>query len=159
MQVKLMLVDPDGTETPVRIEREAGVWVADLRPTIPGDYELRFTAEPAGGERLEANSRFTVARFDLEFKTPTANLALLREAAEATAEQGGRFVRIEALGELLAELARVDRRTKVERPMLYDPVDRARWFWLTMMVLLLGFLSAGVYNFKVCEYQAERAED
>ena len=25
-------------------------------------------------------------------------------------------------------------------------------------VVLLGFLSAGVYNFKVCEYQAERAE-
>ena len=29
---------------------------------------------------------------------------------------------------------------------------------LTWMVLLLGFLSAGVYNFKVCEYQAERLE-
>lgn len=26
-------------------------------------------------------------------------------------------------------------------------------------VVLLGFLSAAVYNFKVCEYQAERAED
>ncbi len=25
-------------------------------------------------------------------------------------------------------------------------------------VLILGFLSAGVYNFKVCEYQAERLE-
>ena len=30
---------------------------------------------------------------------------------------------------------------------------------LAWAVLLLGFLSAGVYNFKVCEYQAERAED
>lgn len=29
---------------------------------------------------------------------------------------------------------------------------------LTWMVLLLGFLSAGVYNFKVCEYQAARLE-
>lgn len=29
---------------------------------------------------------------------------------------------------------------------------------LTWMVLVLGFLSAGVYNFKVCEFQAERLE-
>ena len=29
---------------------------------------------------------------------------------------------------------------------------------LTWMVLLLGFLSAGVYNFKVCEFQAERLD-
>lgn len=30
---------------------------------------------------------------------------------------------------------------------------------LTWMVLLLGFLSAAVYNFKVCEFQAMRLED
>jgi len=30
---------------------------------------------------------------------------------------------------------------------------------LTWMVLLLGFLSAAVYNFKVSEYLADRAED
>lgn len=29
---------------------------------------------------------------------------------------------------------------------------------LTWMVLLLGFLAAAVYNFKACEYQADRAE-
>ncbi len=29
---------------------------------------------------------------------------------------------------------------------------------LTWVVLLLGFLSAGVYNFKVCEHQADRLE-
>lgn len=29
---------------------------------------------------------------------------------------------------------------------------------LTWVVLLLGFLSAAVYNLKVCEYQAERVE-
>lgn len=29
---------------------------------------------------------------------------------------------------------------------------------LAWAVVLLGFLSAAVYNFKVCEYQAERAE-
>ena len=29
---------------------------------------------------------------------------------------------------------------------------------LTWGVLVLGFLSAAVYNFKACEYQAERAE-
>ena len=30
---------------------------------------------------------------------------------------------------------------------------------LTWIVLLLGFLSAGVYNFLVCNYQAERIEE
>ncbi len=30
---------------------------------------------------------------------------------------------------------------------------------LTWAVVLLGFLSAGVYNLKVCEYQAARVED
>ena len=31
--------------------------------------------------------------------------------------------------------------------------------FLTWMVLVLGFLSAGVYNFKVCEYQAGRLDE
>jgi hypothetical protein len=31
--------------------------------------------------------------------------------------------------------------------------------FLTWCVLLLGFLSAGVYNLKVCEYQAARCEE
>ena len=31
--------------------------------------------------------------------------------------------------------------------------------FLTWVVLILGFLSAGVYNLKVCEYQANRLED
>lgn len=30
---------------------------------------------------------------------------------------------------------------------------------MTWMILLLGFLSAAVYNFKVCEYQADRLEE
>ena len=30
---------------------------------------------------------------------------------------------------------------------------------LTWVVLLVGFLAAGVYNFLVCEYQSERFED
>ncbi len=30
---------------------------------------------------------------------------------------------------------------------------------LTWVVLVLGFLAAGVYNFKVCEFQAERLEE
>lgn len=30
---------------------------------------------------------------------------------------------------------------------------------LTWLVLLLGFLAAGVYNFKACEFQAARAEE
>lgn len=31
--------------------------------------------------------------------------------------------------------------------------------WLAWIVLLIGFLSAGVYNFLVCEYQASRLEE
>ena len=138
VQPKLTAIDPAGNATPVRLEREGDVWVAELRPTVAGDYELHFSAGLDDGEKLEARSRFTVARFDLEYKTPTANLALLREAAEMTAEQGGRFVRIEALESLLSDLARDDRRTRIERPMLLDPVDRGRWFWLVMIVALLG---------------------
>lgn len=30
---------------------------------------------------------------------------------------------------------------------------------LTWMVLVLGFLAAGIYNLKVCEFQAERLEE
>lgn len=51
----------------------------------------------------------------------------------------------------------------------YVLVDALFAFWLmggfrghgllTWGVVLLGFLSAGVYNFKACEYQAERVED
>lgn len=50
----------------------------------------------------------------------------------------------------------------------YLLADMAVAFWmvgtvtglssLSWVVLILGFLSAAVYNFKACEYQAERAE-
>lgn len=50
----------------------------------------------------------------------------------------------------------------------YLAVDMVVAFWmiggvrglgsLSWTVLILGFLSAGVYNLKACEYQAERAE-
>lgn len=52
--------------------------------------------------------------------------------------------------------------------LAYLVVDIVVAFWLmgtlsglstlSWVVLILGFLSAGVYNFKVCEYQAGRLE-
>lgn len=118
----------------------------DLRLTdwiAAAEFELNLTISPpdvptsAGSTAdrtalagLTARTSFRVESVELEFREPTANLALLREAAELTAEHGGRFVEIDALPELLRDLAANDRRQRIERPQRYAAVDHlSGWLW------------------------------
>jgi hypothetical protein len=134
----LTLHGPAGQETPVRISSRQGEWTARARPAEPGTYELHFSTTLPDGRSLEARAQFDVAAIDLELQPPTADLPLLRDAAEQTETAGGRFVRIERFTELLEDLARQDRRTRVERHLRIDAVERYRWGWLALIVGALG---------------------
>lgn len=129
---------------PVTLTRAGDEWVAELPAAAsaldelaPGSYELAFTAigEPAPGSdaatseplELKARSGFAVRRINRERIEPTADLALLRRAAERTADVGGRFVALDELPALLDELARRDRRERVLRSARYEPVRASPW--------------------------------
>lgn len=94
----------------------------------PGDDASE--SKPADAN-LSARTSFRVESVELEFREPTANLALLHEAADLTADHGGRFVEIDALPELLRDLAAQDRRQRIERPQRYGAIEHTGgWLWL-----------------------------
>lgn len=107
-----------------------------------GEFELSLNialpppasrpAAPAADEPpLTARTAFRVESIELEFREPTANLELLREAAQRTAEHGGRFAQIDELPSLIHDLAARDRRQRIERAQRYGLVERhAAWLWL-----------------------------
>ncbi len=124
---------------------------------VPGAYILELSvpagAAPAVTEPADPNSaratgltaraRFTVVAENLEQRAPTANLPLLRAAAELTASYGGRYVEVSGLSGVLAELAHTDRRERVARPVRYDLLASAPWTllaWLACAASLEWFL-------------------
>jgi hypothetical protein len=140
-----------GGETfPITLAADGAAWTAslpgpvgDMPPLSPGTYELTFRASVrtrAGdreGSDLDARTQFSVVAASLEHQPPTADLGLLKSAAERTASVGGRFAEVEKLPELLAELAARDDRQRIATTVRRDLVDEDPWG-------LLAWLSAAL---------------
>jgi hypothetical protein len=144
-------------EWTVPLQRHGQEWRAELPQDLQtqawltsGLYELVFAveqtargepsateplAEPSDGERpaLAARTGFTVSATDLELLEPTANLALLREAATRTEAVGGGYYAIENLPDVVRHLAENDRRRRIERPAAYDLAQRRPWLLLALV--------------------------
>ncbi|MCK4342826.1 MAG: hypothetical protein KAY37_14005, partial [Phycisphaerae bacterium] len=143
----------------IALERIGDVWSAELpdlkgwlTALTTGTYVLEFfarvtddTADPRADEvtgpartEFTARTRFAVIDENLEQRAPTANLPLLRDAAERTTACGGRYVELAALSALLEELARKDDRQRVATSMRYDLVERDPWGLLLWLVFVLA---------------------
>lgn len=138
---------------PVLFEFRDGEWRAAVPGPAggalrlaPGAYEVEVHAgsgrPPAADldvatESLRAATRFRVVEQDLERLPPTSDPELMREIAERTAEFGGRFTEVETLREVLREIASVDRRTRIEHTLEYDPVSRQPWVVLAILAAAL----------------------
>jgi len=142
---------PDRRLWAVPLKRRGNEWRAELPQDLQtqawlgsGVYELVFVVEqtaagrtPAtvspgefgNGERLLLTARtgFEVRAIDLELVEPTANLALLREAATRTESVGGGYYPIGELPDLVRRLAENDRRHRIEHRAAYDLVGRQPW--------------------------------
>ena len=146
-----------GVRQPVALTRRGQEWFAELPEPggdaaidQPGSYALEFTVRgvevsaPAGGSAqgdmagvLLACTAFEVAPADLELRPPTANLGLLRAAAEAAEERGGGYCRVDELPELLDRLASTDCRQEVRHRQSYRMVEQEPWaLWAALVVLL-----------------------
>jgi len=144
--------------TTIPLSRVGDEWQAELPSAAagiatlpPGGYTLEFTVRPADGAgangqtrargrcaELEARTMFSVVAGDLEHEPPTANLALLRDAAELTRAVGGRYADVSELPDVLRSLTSRDRRRRVDTQVRYDPVSRDAWWLLAALVVLLG---------------------
>lgn len=141
-----------GSSWSVALRPEAGEWRAELPGSAgsgPGEagqpgalaagtYALELEMPGPDGESLRAGTRFDVVEENSELRPPTANLALLRAAAERTAECGGRYVDVAELPGLLAELAGRDLRERVETVTRHELLRREPWGLLAWLVVLLG---------------------
>ncbi len=132
----------------IPLRRHGDEWRAELPQDLQmqawltsGVYELVFVVEqtargespvgalpkePGDGERvtLAARTGFAVIATDLELLEPTANLALMREAATRTESVGGGYYAIDELADAVRRLAEDDRRRRIERPAAYDLLGR-----------------------------------
>lgn len=134
-------------------------WTAELPdppgllPALtPGTYMLEFSARltDADGntsarpsatgptEELNVRTQFVIVAEDVEQRAPTADLSLLRAAAERTSAAGGRYCDIAALPQVLEELSRKDERRRVATRVRYDVVEREPWGLLLWLVFVLG---------------------
>ncbi len=146
---------PSRQAAAVTLQRGGEEWTATIPDTLAagvgkmaaGSYVLDFAvrvADVAGepqspeaqaNDEFTARTRFTVVEEDVEQRTPTANLSLLRAAAERTSDCGGRYYDISALPEALSELAAKDRRQRVEERTRYSVVERDPWVLLVALVV------------------------
>ncbi len=96
--------DPDARASEVELRRTApGLYAADWSPERSGVHRLRARAVEVDGERIaEDEIAVTVAERSPESQAVALDAELLRSLAEAS---GGRYVRLEALPELIDRLA------------------------------------------------------
>ncbi|HOO17434.1 MAG TPA: hypothetical protein PLU99_10025, partial [Phycisphaerae bacterium] len=87
---------------------------------------------------LTARTEFALLEKQIEFEPPTANLPLLRSAAEATASAGGQYCPLQDFPEMLDKLSRTDRRQEVRRPMRYALLEQHAWPALLTAAAVLG---------------------
>lgn len=134
-----------GTSWSIPLARVGERWEATLPRAITssnwirgGEFELELVAEPHGGQsaaasdhaRLTARTLITLQDVDLEFRSPTANLDLLADAAQTTTAYGGLYAPIGQLESTLEKLTEKDPRRRIERMRIYDPLSD--WAWLLL---------------------------
>jgi hypothetical protein len=146
----------------VPLEYRGHKWRAELPQDLhtqawlaPGAYELSLKVErpetapsPDGAsspwdgldERLQLTARtgFEITAVELELKEPSANLALLRDAAARTSAVGSHYYGIDELPEVLRQLAQTDLRRRIERPAEFDLVARQPWLPLAAITVALA---------------------
>lgn len=141
---RLRLTTPGGETLELPLHNADGEWHAELQRSLPdgrplaaGDYDLHFETDAPDGETLSAESRFRLLSSDVETLPPTANLELLRSAAERTAAHGGRYAPLNGLEPVLRELLANDRREKSTRRIEYDVFVMQRWPIFLLLVAAL----------------------
>jgi hypothetical protein len=137
----------------ITLNRRGDRWTAELpreeelaELLSAGEYELEFVARGGGDSSAEvdeehvlvARTQFAIIAYDLEQRPPTANLTLLRQAAELTRAHGGGYCDVDGLPSLLQRLASVDQRRRIERRVQYNPVARHPWSLLGILAAALG---------------------
>ena len=106
--------------------------------SAPAGAEPAPTTAASQPDVLTARTEFALLEKHVEFEPPTANLPLLRSAAEATASAGGLYCPLPDFPEMLDTLSRTDRRQEVRRPMRYALLEQHAWPALLTAAAVLG---------------------
>ncbi len=126
-KIEATLRNPDGRSEKLLLTAQADHFEAALEPAQDGTYELQAAALRQGEPIAAQSARFIVESPDLELQEPLANLQLLRQLARTTQAAGGKWVPIERLSELLAELRGADaRQPRVQESRIFI-TRAARW--------------------------------
>ena len=119
----------------------SGTYVLDLAVHPREATGSTVAPSPSGATAAQdftARTRFVVAEENIENRPPTANLALLRAAAQRTSADGGGYFSIAELPRVLGELARRDQRERSETLARYDIAERDPWGLLAWLAVFLG---------------------
>ena len=130
--VRVRVTDPNGDTREVSallVAGEAGRYVAEVKPTRRGVYQVTAFAARGGVEIGRADAAVLVGGADLELTDPRRQDAVLRRVAEAS---GGRLLDAARLDELVGALRA---NAALELPTVHDLWDTVWGFLLVVGVL------------------------
>ena len=100
----------------------------EVPPSSTGAASSPSGPSAAGAvQTWEARTSFSIEDVDLELRAPNANLLLLRDVADATRANGGRYWDVRDLTSACEGLLNDDRRQRIVRELRFDPTIDAAW--------------------------------
>ena len=131
------LIAPDKTRQSISLST-SGNQVAGAVDQIskPGDYLIAVNVTLNGQPAGQAQATFQVLDRDVELSNPAADYDLLARLAMQTKDAGGRPVSPEELPELLREIKKRQRQSRVEVQAKWQLADTATDSWLFLLVFV-----------------------
>ncbi len=138
IKLEARMVTKDGQATPLALTASEDHYIATADPAADGTYRLELVAKSGDRKLGQAVGQFVVESPDLEMIRPMADFDLLREMAGRTRPAGGKFVTLDGLSGVLAQVGTHDYRRRHEETITNLFTYDRRWgLWLLFCGLLL----------------------
>jgi hypothetical protein len=132
-----ILTSPSKKVRPIRIAKDGEAFTGTLGELVePGDWKLKVSAHGTdGGEIGTKEARFTIYRQDLELANPIANVELMRQLADATANAGGGVRAPEDISDIFRAIAEKPAEFVIEKQESYTPWDSGPLLFIVLSLM------------------------
>ena len=132
-----ILTSPSKKVRPIRIAKDGEAFTGTLGELVePGDWKLKVSAHGTdGGEIGTKEARFTIYRQDLELANPIANVELMRQLADATANAGGGVRAPEDISDIFRAIAEKPAEFVIEKQESFTPWDSGPLLFIVLSLM------------------------
>lgn len=132
-----ILTSPSQQVRPIRIAKDGETFTGTLGDLVePGDWKLKVSAYGTDGVKIGTKeARFTIYRQDLELANPVANVELMRQLADATANVGGGVRAPEDISDIFRAIADKPAEFVIEKQESYTPWDSGPLLFIVLSLM------------------------